>query len=331
MSHARFHVLDGWRGISILFVLAGHLLPIGPSNWQMNGTVAATGMALFFVLSGFLITHILMKNYDLKSFVIRRFMRIVPLAWLVIIIKLSLVPVSTSTLFSHLFFYANWKPITLTAGTGHFWSLCVEMQFYLLIAVLVLLLKSRAFLLLPVISLAVTGYRYLNGVEMAITTYYRLDEILAGCTLALLYQQRNYKAIADFFKTINPLYILPFLLVSAHPQSGLFNYIRPYLAMLVVGSTLFNQERNVWWNKLLNSRVLFYLASISYALYVIHGVLTYTWLGEGDTVVKYLKRPLLLASTFLLSHISTFYYEKYWIGLAKRFTRSGRIAVNYSK
>lgn len=330
MSKTRFHALDGWRGISILLVLAGHLLPIGLPQWQMNGAVAATGMALFFILSGFLITNILIKNYDIKSFLIRRFMRIIPLAWLVIIIRFSLVPVSSDTLFSNLFFYANWEPIRLTAGMGHFWSLCVEMQFYILIAALVMLLKSRAFYLLPIILIAITGYRYFSGVEMAITTYYRLDEILAGCILALLYQQRNSKAIANFFTWINPLYLLPLLLISAHPVGGLLNYIRPYLAMIVVGSTLFNEKR-VWLNKLLNSRVLFYLASISYALYVIHGVLTHTWLGEGDTVIKYIKRPLLLGITFLLAHLSTFYYEKYWIGLAKRITKSGRVAVNYSK
>lgn len=49
MSKTRFHVLDGWRGISILLVLAGHLLPIGLPEWQMNASVAASGMAMFFI------------------------------------------------------------------------------------------------------------------------------------------------------------------------------------------------------------------------------------------------------------------------------------------
>ena len=44
------------EGVSIALVLAGHLLPLGPKSWQMNGAVAATGMALFFILSGFLST-----------------------------------------------------------------------------------------------------------------------------------------------------------------------------------------------------------------------------------------------------------------------------------
>ena len=58
----RFQSLDGWRGLSILFVLAGHLLPLGPKSWQMNSSVAAAGMAVFFILSGFLITNILFRR-----------------------------------------------------------------------------------------------------------------------------------------------------------------------------------------------------------------------------------------------------------------------------
>ncbi|MGB1648440.1 MAG: acyltransferase family protein [Cycloclasticus sp.] len=48
-----FHVLDGWRGLSILFVLATHLLPMGPKVLRLNETSGPIGMALFFTLSGF--------------------------------------------------------------------------------------------------------------------------------------------------------------------------------------------------------------------------------------------------------------------------------------
>lgn len=76
----RFAVLDGWRGLAILFVLAGHLLPLGPKAWQMNAAVATTGMVIFFNLSGFLITNILLHNQNILTFLTRRFIRIVPLA-----------------------------------------------------------------------------------------------------------------------------------------------------------------------------------------------------------------------------------------------------------
>ncbi|OIR03134.1 acyltransferase family protein [mine drainage metagenome] len=313
----RFKVLDGWRGVSISFVLAGHLLPLGPKSWQMNAAVAAAGMALFFILSGFLITNMLLKDQNIGSFLIRRFMRIIPLAWLCLLITLISNSSKFETFLPHFLFYANWEPMALTHETSHYWSLCVEMQFYILIAILVSVFKSRAFMLLPILCVAVTANRYLNGVEIAINTYYRIDEILAGCVLALLF---NYgDSVKRYISLFNPVYMLPLLLLSAHPAGGVINYLRPYIAMLLIGSTLFKTEM-VWWNKWLTNALLVYLASISYALYVIHGGLRFTWLGEGESLLKYAKRPILFATTFLLAHLSTFYYEKYWIDLGKKVT-----------
>ena len=75
-------VLDGWRGISILLVLATHLLPLGPKSWRLNEMTGPMGMALFFTLSGFLITRFLQRDAGLIDFLSRRIFRIVPLAWL---------------------------------------------------------------------------------------------------------------------------------------------------------------------------------------------------------------------------------------------------------
>ncbi len=49
----RLQVLDGWRGISILLVLAGHLFPLGPKVWQLNGIIASSGMAIFLFFQVF--------------------------------------------------------------------------------------------------------------------------------------------------------------------------------------------------------------------------------------------------------------------------------------
>src|SRR5689334_16088961 len=73
-------VLDGWRGISILCVLATHMLPLGPYGWG-NAFVGIAGMSLFFTLSGFLITSTLLEKDDVRSFFIRRACRILPLAF----------------------------------------------------------------------------------------------------------------------------------------------------------------------------------------------------------------------------------------------------------
>src|SRR5579884_1287261 len=88
-NHGHIATLDGWRGISILSVLACHMLPLGPGAWSLNWTAGSFGMVLFFNLSGFLITTTLLKNPDVRAFVIRRACRIIPLAYLFVLIGLT--------------------------------------------------------------------------------------------------------------------------------------------------------------------------------------------------------------------------------------------------
>jgi len=317
----RYPSLDGWRGLAILFVLAGHLLPLGPKSWQLNSAVAATGMVIFFNLSGFLITSLLLHNRNITQFLIRRLLRIVPLAWMIIFLTLVWWQAPFSAYFPHLFFYANWgTPMALTAPTSHFWSLCVEMQFYIGIAGLVFLLRGKSFYCIPLLALSFTALRWHDGVGIAINTYYRADEILAGGFLALLYFKRDILC-NKWLQYAPPLVFLPLVILSAHPNGGFVQYLRPYLSMLLIGSTLFHPERHPKTTSLLNNKFLLYTATISYALYVIHGGLRYTWLGEGDKIIRYLKRPLLFFTTFVLAHFSTFYYEHYWIQLGKKINR----------
>ena len=93
-------------------------------------------------------------------------------------------------------------------------------------------------------------------------------------------------------------------------------YLRPYLAAILIGATLFSHKQN-HVTRLLQHKVLFYIATISFALYVIHPFLMQTWLGSGETLERYAKRPLLLAVLFVLAHLSTFYYEQKWIVMGK--------------
>lgn len=319
-TKSRFNALDGWRGISILLVLSCHLLPLGPKAWHLNSADGILGMSLFFTLSGFLVTHFLLYQDGIFDFLMRRFFRLLPLAWLYIFIALLVYPVSRDTWFAHLLFYANYPPKPLVANiTEHFWSLCVEMHFYIGIAILVAMLKKRGLLLLPVIAIGFTLWRVINGVEISVITHFRIDEILAGSVLALIYDGRLGARLPKFVCKANFYLVLTLLLLASSPFGGVLNYIRPYLAALLVGITLFNPETKV--SKFLNNSVLFYLASISYALYVVHPLLAATWLGSGDGIVKYMKRPLLFIAIFSLAHISTFYYEHKMIELGKRLSR----------
>ncbi|MFM2405324.1 MAG: hypothetical protein RL223_3204, partial [Pseudomonadota bacterium] len=148
--------LDGWRAISILAVLAAHLLPLGPARWQLNVGAGLFGMALFFILSGYLITSALLRGQGLRRFLLLRATRVLPLAWLCIVVGLAWQGAPASTWWRHLLFVANLPPQDLWPATAHLWSLCVELQFYVGVALLVLLGGRRALWLLPLLGLAST-------------------------------------------------------------------------------------------------------------------------------------------------------------------------------
>ena len=137
MSVKRLGVLDGWRGISILLVLLGHLFPMGLKAWALNGAVAGAGMAIFFTLSGFLITSVLLKGDTIRAFLIHRVMRIVPLAWLAMVLTLAFIGADAALYPPHLLFYANLFP-TRWRAPAILEPVRLEMQFYVAVALIVI-------------------------------------------------------------------------------------------------------------------------------------------------------------------------------------------------
>jgi peptidoglycan/LPS O-acetylase OafA/YrhL len=310
--------LDGWRGISILLVLATHMLPVGPKRWQLNACTGAAGMSLFFTLSGFLITGGLLKNPAVRPFFIRRFCRIVPLSYLYTAIALLILGKGLPYFASSYLFLINYDYAHITDLTGHLWSLCVEMHFYIFVGLLVLVAGRRGLYSLPFFAAAITIIRIYNGVHISINTHLRVDEILAGACLSLCYYHPMAKESLRFLGAFWLPFVLMVLLgVCSHPLAGSTNYVRPYAAALLVGSTLWSA--NTGLHKVLASHILRYVATISYALYVFHPLSMYGWLGAGGVIKKYLlKRPISLAITLVAAHISTFYYEKAWIDWGKK-------------
>jgi peptidoglycan/LPS O-acetylase OafA/YrhL len=133
----RILTLDGWRGIAILLVLFNHVMNACVRNisspWLATGH---HGVTLFFVISGFLISANLTAGpIDLKRFYIRRFFRLMPVAWaylgVLLLIDASVHIVSPSAIVSSLFFYRNFTGTAFGSSTWHFWSLSLEEQFYL--------------------------------------------------------------------------------------------------------------------------------------------------------------------------------------------------------
>lgn len=321
VPHNRLAMLDGWRALSILFVMAGHLLPLDPFVPDANETVAATGMAIFFTLSGFLITRFLLQRPDVRAFLIRRILRIVPLAAVAILVLFAVhqaEPDARQVLVANLLFYANLPPAQLFHGGEHLWSLDVEMQFYLGAALLVAVGGWRGLLLLPLIGLAVTAARVVAGEPLSIVTWHRVDEILAGASLALAHSGKLGQLVPRALRAWPlPLAVLVAAACCYFVHSPLA-YLRPYAVTAMVGASLYRAPAN--FTRVMTSRPAVYIAEVSFALYVFHGMLTATWLGSGDLLVKYLKRPLLIAITFGLAHLSTFFFEQRFIALAKRLT-----------
>jgi len=219
--------------------------------------------------------------------------------------------------FAHFSFTGNWPPIQLDEHTAHFWSLCVEVQFYVFMALMVAIFRTRALYAMPVFAVLITANRIHHHAEVDIQTLLRADEILAGCTLALAHAARTDTRVRTLFSVPSWL-VWPWLFLACHPAGGWLNYLRPYLALYLVGGSLFSND---WLGRqILLSRPLQYMARISYALYVIHAGVAGTWLGTGDGLTKYLKRPVLFAVTFLLAHASTFYFEERFSQWGRRLT-----------
>ena len=318
----RIAILDGWRALSILLVMAGHLLPLGPARWGMNGAAAASGMAIFFTLSGFLITQFMLHRPDVRAFLIRRLFRIVPLAWAAMLALVIADRAGAPTVLANFLFFANLPPTQLMHGGEHLWSLCVEVQFYLGIALLVALAGPRGLRILPLLCVGVTIVRILQGAVISIYTWQRIDEILAGATLALLHARFGDRARA--WPTWLPLAFFALTLAAAHADTGALGYIRPYAAAAAVGTSIVAAP--AWLRALFASRPARYVADVSYALYVFHELFNATWLGTGDTLVRYAKRPLLFAATFAAAHLSTTRLEHPMIALGKRVERRRALA-----
>ena len=312
----RLRVLDGWRGISILLVLAGHMLPLGPKWLQLNGMAATAGLSIFFCLSGFLIVSMLLRNSNVLSFFARRLFRILPLAWLVLLAMLIVQQAGSGAWYSNLLFYANLVPHALLPHGEHLWSLSVEMQFYVAAGLTVAALGSRGLLLVPAACIAVTLARVIYGMEISIITWFRVDEILAGGTLALFLNLSPLAPVARKWPSAVSLLLIAALFLTSHELLGPANYFRPYAAALLVYSTIYRREGLL--QAALSSKLLCYFAKTSYALYVIHPLTEAGWLGEGDVFTKYAKRLISFTLTFFVAHISTMYYEKYWNELGHR-------------
>jgi peptidoglycan/LPS O-acetylase OafA/YrhL len=306
-SSDRQPVLDGLRATSILLVLAGHMLPLGPKFLELNETAATMGMSLFFALSGFLIATLLLHNPDVVEFAAKRLGRILPLAYAYTFLVFILLHWDPEALFWTSLFLVNYIPSHLISHNAHLWSLCVEVQFYVAIALVVLLGGRSAIWIVWPACLIVTAMRVSEGTYIHIQTHLRVDEILAGACVATIYNNAWKDRL--FLPTVMVFLAAIGWFLSASPHTGWLQYLRPYATGLLVAAVLCHGNTRL--ARVLASAWMRYVATISYALYVIHPLSLQGWLNQGSTFERYLlKRPLSFAFTFFAAHLSTFYWER---------------------
>jgi peptidoglycan/LPS O-acetylase OafA/YrhL len=192
--------LDGFRGLAILVVVAGHYLEFRVPESPYLATLDKLGVLLFFVLSGFLITGLLYRErlatgkINFRSFYIRRILRLAPAFLLFIIVTLVLMrlglitDVSRREVLECLFYVRNIFGHSQTLG--HIWSLSLEEQFYLLwpLSFSLLALKRSPAIVLGTclvlmlwrgLAIHAQLFSYSSGVYYE-RPYFRFDSILIG-------------------------------------------------------------------------------------------------------------------------------------------------------
>ena len=318
----RLSVLDGLRAISILLVLATHMLPLGPKSLRLNETTGAMGMSLFFALSGFLIVTSLLQNDDVTEFLVKRTTRILPLAYAYALVVFTLIHFDPASAFWTASLLENYFPSHLNVYNSHFWSLCVEFQFYIFIALVVLVAGARGLWVVWPTCVAVTAMRISEGAYIDIATHLRVDEILAGGCVAMLYHHFHFDEHRFASVAVGLAAVLWF--ASSSPFSGYIQYLRPYASASLLAAVLCHRKGHLV--AFLSSAPMRYLATISYALYVIHHATYQEWFDEGTTFQRYmLKRPISFILTFGIAHLSTFYWERPWLDAGRRWISERRM------
>jgi peptidoglycan/LPS O-acetylase OafA/YrhL len=174
--------LDGLRALAVIAVWLQHwgFPPVRASRFLAQIEPGAMGVWLFFVLSGFLITRILLQSraeirnagtttfHAAKIFYARRFLRILPIYYLTLFIASLLLPEVRDVFWWHFTYNTNFwavlHPWQYPAGT-HFWSLAVEEQFYLVWPWIILLVPSR-YLLRTIIGVVAIGVMFRFGCSL---------------------------------------------------------------------------------------------------------------------------------------------------------------------
>jgi peptidoglycan/LPS O-acetylase OafA/YrhL len=344
--------LDGLRAIAALMVVIFHYFNYSISSnikhievYQSLTEFGQHGVSLFFVLSGFVITRILIKtrgakNY-FKSFYWKRALRILPLYYLFLILFYSLYPIITedkiigfNCKLPFFIYIQNFKQIFgfCSKGPGHYWSLAVEEHFYLFWPIIVYYVNpkrlKKVIITCIVFVLLLKIYMLGNNIPINKFTLTRIDQIFLGGYLAInefegkLYDKKDTIRgfIIIFITTVFIMLAMYFLFRDTLIVDAL-KYLALGLAFYSLIGLLITVSDNCLINKFLSSNILMYLGRISYGIYIWHilAILVLNNLFVSNHV--FLDLPITIVATIVMAHISYYYLEIRFLNLKNRYFR----------
>ena len=303
--------LDGVRGIAILMVLFGHFTPRNSAGNSLffrffqellhNGWM---GVDLFFVLSGFLITGILLRARSspryFRSFYARRALRIFPIYYLVLggmVVCYLFLPKSHDlrhvlASWPWYWFYAtnylvalrgSWDPVsTSNLDLGYLWSLAVEEHFYLVWPTIVLICPDRVLirvcLSIMVLALALRWYAAWIGhdlVYLYVATHCRMDSLATGALLATLLRSTSPGDLLRRYRWIAAASSLGVVLVAALQHENLrklLTIVEYSVIAVAFASFICLSLAGGVVGRWVSSRPLTFFGVYSYGLYIYHGL-----------------------------------------------------------
>ncbi len=338
LANNRIPSLDGLRTISVALVVLSHFLP-AVGNFSNVGML---GVKFFFVISGFLITGLLLKEIDKTSdinlikFYFRRTLRIFPPYYfylLVIFIALKFEIISFTESFKSSLTYTSNYFVPETWNLLHTWSLSVEEQFYLIFPFVLIFLGTRKIgwllvgliIICPLLRLADYGL-YSESAKMWI--YYgfhaNADGLATGCLLAVFYERLHKNEFYLRILDSRLFLIVPLLLVTVNSLTeprrfylGATFTISNFLIALCIDWAITNYNHN-FFGRFLNTAPMEQIGVMSYSIYLWQQPFL-----NHDTVLWFNTFPYNFIGIALFSCLSYFAVEKLslrWRGrLEKRF------------
>jgi peptidoglycan/LPS O-acetylase OafA/YrhL len=347
MPKAPTHIpaLDAVRAIAVLLVICLHYWQtFAGAAYPLIGRLAVwgqSGVDLFFVLSGFLITGILLDSRGspgfLRNFYARRILRIFPLYYLTLFAVYILAPLAGLSAWVPanravwFWLYLQNVPMTfapaLASGPEHFWSLAVEEQYYLVWPLLVMCLGRRKLLAVAASAIAISllTREALLGAGTYFFTLARLDGLAMGSALAILARghSKGLSALLPWAKRI--LLAAPLLaamqlldrvgypaIVRVSKLTLISLVCAAFVVLAVEGRGGFLLQR------VFASRALRSIGKYSYAMYVFHPFLL-AGLRRAGLPLGLAGFGVCLVATYLAAWISWSVFERRFLALKHYF------------